>query len=71
VNCKIGNYNKAIEDFSAAIRYRDDFAEAIYNRGLIFILLNENKKGCEDLSRAGELGILDAYKVMKRYCFRE
>ena len=70
VNCKIGNYHKAIEDFSEAIRSRENFAEAIYNRGLIYILLNENQKGCEDLSRAGELGILDAYKVMKRYCFR-
>ena len=70
VNCKIGNYKKAIDDFSEAIHYRNNFAEAIYNRGLIYILLNENQKGCEDLSRAGELGILDAYKVMKRYCFR-
>jgi tetratricopeptide (TPR) repeat protein len=70
VNCKIGNYKKAIDDFSEAIHCKDNFAEAIYNRGLIYILLNENQKGCEDLSRAGELGILDAYKVMKRYCFK-
>jgi len=59
-----------VEDFSEAIRSRENFSEAIYNRGLIYILLNENQKGCEDLSRAGELGILDAYKVMKRFCFR-
>jgi tetratricopeptide (TPR) repeat protein len=70
VNCKIGNYKKAIDDFSEAIQGKNNFAEALYNRGLIYILLNENQKGCEDLSRAGELGVLDAYKVMKRYCFR-
>jgi hypothetical protein len=34
------------------------------------ILLSENHDGCLDLSRAGELGIKDAYKVMKRYCYK-
>ncbi len=68
VNSKMGNYKKAIDDFSQAIHYKKDLAEAYYNRGLIYILQNERQKGCEDLSQAGELGILDAYKVMKRYC---
>jgi tetratricopeptide (TPR) repeat protein len=64
----IGNYKESINDFSKAIEDNGNFAEAFYNRGLIHILLNETVSGCEDLSRAGELGILDAYKVMKRYC---
>ncbi len=68
INCKMGNYKEAIVDFSNAIQDKSGFAEAYYNRGLIYILLEDNTRGCEDLSHAGELGILDAYKVMKRYC---
>jgi tetratricopeptide (TPR) repeat protein len=68
INCKMGNYRDALSDFSTTIGLNDKFAEAFYNRGLIYILLNERSKGCQDLSRAGELGITDSYKVMKRYC---
>ena len=70
VNSRMGNYHAAIDDFTKAIALRNDFAEAYYNRGLISILLSENHQGCLDLSRAGELGITDAYKVMKRYCYK-
>jgi len=68
INCKMGNYREALVDFSSAIEQNDQFAEAYFNRGLIYILLDERSKGCQDLSRAGELGITDSYKVMKRYC---
>jgi tetratricopeptide (TPR) repeat protein len=70
IDCKMGNYRAAIESFSQAIRNKPNFPEAYYNRGLVYILLNEKQQGCEDLSRAGELGILDSYKVMKRYCYK-
>jgi tetratricopeptide (TPR) repeat protein len=63
-------FRKALDDFSKAIGCLSDFAEAYYNRGLLSILLNENLSGCEDLSRAGELGILDAYRVIKRTCYK-
>ncbi len=70
INCKMGNYHAAIEDFSMAVEKKPDFGEALYNRGLISLLLLKAKEGCEDLSKAGELGILDSYRVMKRYCFK-
>ncbi len=70
LNAKQGNYQEAIIDFTMAIHHRGDFSEAFYNRGLLHILLKDQQKGCEDLSHAGELGILDAYKVMKRYCYK-
>lgn len=70
VHCTMGNYPAAIVDFTSAIGCKEKFAEAYYNRGLIYILLNDKTKGCEDLSRAGELGVLDAYRVMKRYCYK-
>lgn len=65
-----GEYGKAIEDFTSALQCNANFAEALYNRGLIYILINETVKAREDLSRAGELGITDAYKVIKRYCYK-
>jgi len=70
IDCKMGNYRDAVKSFSQAIRDKPNFPEAFYNRGLVYILLNEKQKGCEDLSRAGELGILDSYRVMKRYCYK-
>jgi tetratricopeptide (TPR) repeat protein len=70
VNSRMGKYKLAIDDFSQAIALQGDFAEAFYNRGLMSILLQDNHQGCLDLSRAGELGVKDAYRVMKRYCYK-
>ncbi len=70
VNSQIGNYAEAVLDFTKAISTKVNFAEAIYNRGLIYLFLEDKEKGCEDLSRAGELGIRDAYRVMKRFCYK-
>ena len=33
--------------------------------------LKDNEKGCLDLSKAGELGVSDAYTVIKKYCLEE
>ena len=45
-----------------------DFAEAYFNRGLTKIYLDDIDGGAMDLSKAGELGIQDAYNIIKRYC---
>jgi hypothetical protein len=42
--------------------------DAYFNRGLVLIYLKDREKGCIDLSRAGELGVQDAYGVIKKYC---
>jgi tetratricopeptide (TPR) repeat protein len=72
-------YNKANmlciqQDFKAAISYYTqaiaadgDFAEAYFNRGLTYIYINENEKGIADLSKAGELGIYQAYNLITRF----
>ena len=72
-------YNKANmlciqQDFKAAISYYtqailadNDFAEAYFNRGLTFIYINEVEKGIADLSKAGELGIYQAYNLISRF----
>lgn len=68
VKCMQGDYWGAISDFTRVIELKPDCSEAYYNKGLILIFLNLKAVGCCDLSRAGELGIQDAYHVMKRYC---
>ena len=44
------------------------FGDAFFNRGLVLIYLKDKEKGCIDLSKAGELGIDDAYSVINKYC---
>ena len=68
IDCKLGNYKDALEHFNKAIALQPDFAEAYYNRGLTRIYLDDITGGALDLSKAGELGIEDAYNVIKRYC---
>jgi tetratricopeptide (TPR) repeat protein len=68
VKCLKGDYWGAISDLTKALEIKPDFPEAFYNKGLILIYLNLKTVGCNDISRAGELGIQDAYHVMKRYC---
>ncbi len=66
--CKADKFRLAIDEYSQAIQIYPEFAEAYYNRGLVKVLLNDIEGGAKDLSRAGELGISEAYNVIKRYC---
>jgi tetratricopeptide (TPR) repeat protein len=63
----IQDYRSAIENYTKAIKLKGNFAEAYYNRGLTNIYLGNNKQGIADLSKAGELGIISAYNVIKRF----
>lgn len=59
---------EAIKQYSAAIDIYPYLPEAYYNRGLVLIYLKDKDKGCMDISKAGELGIREAYSVIKKYC---
>jgi len=37
---------------------------------LTLLFLEEEKLACADLSKAGELGIIEAYAVIRKYCAR-
>lgn len=68
--CYSGDLPGAIKYFTRAIELYPYFAEAYYNRGLVQIYLKDNKTGCMDMSKAGELGNMEAYKVVQKYCIK-
>lgn len=68
VHAKNGEIDKAIEAYTQAIRQDPELAEAYFNRGLLFIYAGQKAQANADLSKAGELGIITAYNVIKRYC---
>lgn len=61
-----GDYVGADAAFTRAIELRRDFGEAYYNRGYLALRAGRRDKGIADLSKAGELGIIGAYNLMKR-----
>ena len=65
--CSKKEYLEAIQYYSRAISVDRDFAEAYFNRGLTYIYIGENEKGLADLSKAGELGIYQAYNLITRF----
>jgi len=67
---RMRDFEGALQDYTVAVGLEPDFAEAFYNRALTLIYLKNTKDACLDLSKAGELGVEEAYNVIKRYCNR-
>ncbi|MCQ2342169.1 MAG: tetratricopeptide repeat protein [Paludibacteraceae bacterium] len=65
--CRQKDFQAAISHYDMAIAADNEFAEAYFNRGLTYIYTNEIDKGIDDLSRAGELGIYQAYNLITRF----
>lgn len=66
LRCAQRDYRAAILDYNEAIEREPDFAEAYFNRGLTRLYLGDTERGIVDLSKAGELGIINAYSIIKR-----
>ena len=69
--CLSAEHVSSIENYNKAIELYPYMGDAYFNRGLVLIYLKDKEKGCIDLSRAGELGVQDAYGVIKKYCENE
>ena len=61
------DYHRALDDFNRALSLDGNIPEAYYNRGLVYLHTNRTAEGVADLSKAGELGLYDAYSVIKKY----
>lgn len=62
---------EAYKDYSRAIEIYPSFAEAYFNRGVIQIYMKDTRKGCIDISKAGELGISKAYEILQQYSYEK
>ncbi len=71
LHCLAAEHILSIENYTKAIELYPYMGDAYFNRGLVLIYLKDKEKGCIDLSRAGELGVEDAYGVIKKYCEEE
>ncbi len=60
------DYSQATECFSKAIEIDPEFGAAYYNRGLCSLSAGKKAEAFADLSRAGELGVLPSYNILKR-----
>ncbi|HTE31986.1 MAG TPA: tetratricopeptide repeat protein [Chryseolinea sp.] len=61
-------YEDAINDCSKIIQINPKNQDAYYMRGILRLEFGDMKNGCLDLSKAGELGDLKAYEVIKERC---
>lgn len=66
IRCAQRDFRAALTDYNEAISRNPNFAEAYYNRGLTRLYLGDSDRGIADLSKAGELGIIDAYSIIKK-----
>ena len=66
LRCAQHDFRAAIIDYDEAILRDPEFAEAYFNRGLAHLSLGNAERGIADLSKAGELGIINAYNIIKR-----
>ena len=60
------DYRAAIADYTKAIELEPQFAEAYFNRGISRLSIGESASGLDDLRKAGELGIVQSYSIIKR-----
>ncbi len=68
LQCLSSELVEAVSSYDKAVQLYPGMGDAYYNRGLVLIFLKDREKGCIDLSRAGELGVAEAYRVISKYC---
>lgn len=61
-----GDYTSALQAYSEAINIDPDFGEAYFNRGLSYLNAGNKNSAFSDLSKAGELGVIPSYNILKR-----
>ena len=64
---QLKDYQRAVADFTQALHADLHMAEAYYNRGICLLLLERTAEAISDLSKAGELGLYQAYSIIKKY----
>lgn len=58
----------AILEFEKAIKYGDNSGITYFKLGVLFLKSGNETKGCEYLSKAGELGFMKSFDIIKSVC---
>lgn len=61
-----GDYTSALQCYAEALRLDPAFGSAYFNRGISYLQIGNKRLAFADLSKAGELGILPSYNLLKR-----
>ena len=61
-----GDLTSALSCYSEALAIDPQFASALYNRGITYLRMGNRAQAFADLSKAGELGVLASYNLLKR-----
>ena len=62
------HYSDAIENYDMAVKLNPDKMHYYLNRGYVKFLSDDIDDACYDFSKAGELGLFEAYELIKEYC---
>lgn len=62
----IGDYTSALHCYAEALKIDPEFGQAYFNRGLSYLQAGNKTQAFSDLSKAGELGVLPSYNILKR-----
>ena len=65
---KLGEYENCIKDMDQAISINSESNNSFYIRGLAKLKIGKKDEGCQDLSKAGELGKSEAYQIILENC---
>lgn len=59
-------YNDALNDFHKAVEIKSDYADAYFNLGRTYFLMNDQDKACENYKLAAEYGRPNLEDYLKR-----
>jgi lipoprotein NlpI len=65
-----GDYNSAIDDYTLAIKLKENYGIALYNRGIAKIMTNKQGYACDDFKASLNSGYEPANKALKDFCFQ-
>lgn len=63
---EMGDYTSALQCYAEAVRLDPAFGSAYFNRGITYLHVGNKRQAFADLSKAGELGVLPSYNLLKR-----
>lgn len=63
---ELGDLTSALAAYRKAIELKPDFGEAYFNIAYVYFQLGNRQEGASNLSKAGELGVVPSYNLLKR-----